>query len=335
MDKNQTLMYMESAKFAKAHNELPEYRASHWANIACKEDIQDAIVRHFDGMRLNKEAVREVLDAYGKERTQMVLAATVQVKSWDGRFSRENKAWATNIPMPDCSMDHLYEYAVSSHPAVLDGFISATRRELAERDKAALNTTQEQPSRPTDEKLNEPDELDSATDMLDKRENEQNYSVLLTENQEVQLVYCGDDADTFGIARKAIGCEMIEVVEMNNPTEQNLVLLIDEEGKLKHNHVNCIASHLYGAEEHGDLIVGSAIFAKVNEDRLNLLTEAEARQVAKSMLRQRDQSIESIATAFGLRREPYKEQKVTHEEQTVADKEKPHRQPCKKKEPER
>ena len=94
---NKTPVYYETAAYARENGELELFRLSHRTNIACKNDIQAAISRHFDGMRLDKETAKEVLDQYGAERVSIVLAATVQYKSWDGRFSSSNKDWAFSI----------------------------------------------------------------------------------------------------------------------------------------------------------------------------------------------------------------------------------------------
>jgi len=107
-----------------------------------KDNIQPAISRHFDGMRLDKETAKEVLDRYGAERVSIVLAATVQYKSWDGRFSSSNKDWAFSMHLPEgqsaSGFDRRSDYIVDSHPAVLDGFIWQARREIRERQNPSL-----------------------------------------------------------------------------------------------------------------------------------------------------------------------------------------------------
>ena len=117
-----TPMYYESSGYAKDHNELDMFRNSHWANCACKDEIESAISRNFDGMHLQKECVTEVLDRYGTERVSVILAATVQVKAWDGRFSSSNKDWAFNVRTPNpttpTGWDRRNDYAVNTHPAI-------------------------------------------------------------------------------------------------------------------------------------------------------------------------------------------------------------------------
>ena len=133
-------IYLESVSYAREHGELDQFRSSHHANIACKNEIDNAIARNFDGMHLKDDCAKDVLALYGPERVQMILAATVQEREWDGRFSRSNKDWAFSIPLPDTTIEggynRRYEYESTSHPAVLDGFISLVRKEVREMEQA-------------------------------------------------------------------------------------------------------------------------------------------------------------------------------------------------------
>lgn len=83
---NETYLYRGSAKEAKRRDELPLWRESHKANIACREAIEDAIRRNFDGINLDPECLTPVLEEYGYKRTEWVLAATLRELKWDGRF---------------------------------------------------------------------------------------------------------------------------------------------------------------------------------------------------------------------------------------------------------
>ena len=68
---------------------------------------------------------------------QIVLANTIQQADWDGRYSRDNKAWANTFPaLPD----NAYE-RVTSHPCLVDGLTDMVRRQLREAEK-----TTEKPS---------------------------------------------------------------------------------------------------------------------------------------------------------------------------------------------
>ncbi len=142
-------VYYKDGSYARDHKELELFRSSHMENINCKRAIEEAIARDFDGMRLRKTVANGVLDKFGAERVALVLAATVQTKSWDGRFSQQNKDWAFSIRMPENRPDIDYDrrdaYTVGSHPAVLDGFINHARREMKERSKTSISSDLKQP----------------------------------------------------------------------------------------------------------------------------------------------------------------------------------------------
>lgn len=124
---NETYLYPYSAKEARERNELSLWRESHRANIACRDAIEDAIRRSFDGMHLDKDCTSLVLEKYGYKRTAWVLANTLHELKWDGRFSHANKQWAERRYIPQDER-HNAEITVRSHPAVLDGFITFYRK---------------------------------------------------------------------------------------------------------------------------------------------------------------------------------------------------------------
>ena len=124
---NETYLYPYSAKEARERNELSLWRESHRANIACRDAIEDAIRRSFDGMHLDKDCTSLVLEKYGYKRTAWVLANTLHELKWDGRFSPANKQWAEQRYIPQDER-HNAAITVRSHPAVLDGFVSFYRK---------------------------------------------------------------------------------------------------------------------------------------------------------------------------------------------------------------
>lgn len=128
-------VYKFSGAFAGRHMEAHWYRMSMRANIACKEAIEAAIADNFDGLHLKHDVVNPVLEAFGEERLFYVLANTIQ-RLDDGRFAKDNKDWARTIPVAadedGFGGDRRNEFIVSSHPAVLDGFIGLARKEIRE-----------------------------------------------------------------------------------------------------------------------------------------------------------------------------------------------------------
>lgn len=59
---NETYPYPYSAAEARKRNELSLWRESHKANIACRNAIEDAIRQNFDGMNLQTDCLKTVLD---------------------------------------------------------------------------------------------------------------------------------------------------------------------------------------------------------------------------------------------------------------------------------
>ena len=124
---NKTYLYPYSSAEARERNELSLWRESHRANIVCRDAIEDAIRRSFDGMHLDKDCTSLVLEKYGYKRTAWVLANTLHELKWDGRFSPANKQWAERRYIPQDER-HNAEITVRSHPAVLDGFVTFYRK---------------------------------------------------------------------------------------------------------------------------------------------------------------------------------------------------------------
>ena len=155
----ETAVYPHSASYAKEHGELEQYRASNNANLQCKEAIEAAVREHFDGMYLSHDAARGVIQTYGMDRVMLVLANTVQLQDWDGRYSRRNKEWAKTIP--NYNSDTVRRgYALNSHPAVLDGFIDLVREEHLRRQPLTVGDIQAEAERILRE-LRAPDEPNS------------------------------------------------------------------------------------------------------------------------------------------------------------------------------
>lgn len=121
-------------------------------NISCKEAIEKAISGSYRGNSLDaKAAAQEVLDQFGSERVQTVLAATVQDKDWDARFSRENKAWAQTVPMPLAvdGANRRSRWLVDSHPGLVNLFVDQVRDLVREREKEKPSVIQQLRQEPT------------------------------------------------------------------------------------------------------------------------------------------------------------------------------------------
>ena len=121
-------LYRYSREEARRNNEIPLWRDSYHENERCARAIEEAIRKDFDGMHLAKDSSKSVIEEFGYDRTFWVLANTVNMKDFDGRFSHDNKQWAKTFYIPD-DENNCY-FVADSHPAVLDGFINQVRRQF-------------------------------------------------------------------------------------------------------------------------------------------------------------------------------------------------------------
>lgn len=132
VDESELKVNEEIARFAMkaAYNKKLPLEAT-MISRNCGSDIEKGISSHFDGMHLNTDFIANLYALYGEERMNYVLANTVQTSESDGRFSPDNKAWAKGISINNSDEDRRKFY-VTSHPALLDGFITAYRRYVKE-----------------------------------------------------------------------------------------------------------------------------------------------------------------------------------------------------------
>ena len=128
-------VYRGSGSYARENNELEQYRESRKANVTCMEAINSAIAENYGDNRLNvNQAIRQVVDTFGYERTLYVLANTIQHKDWDGRFSTDNKRWAASQPVAQDvdgfgSDRNVYFVVDQAHPGLVDMFTTYLRKE--------------------------------------------------------------------------------------------------------------------------------------------------------------------------------------------------------------
>ena len=118
-------LYRWSLEDAVRHNELDEWRESYRENSDCARAIERAIEENYHDNRL-EDGTQRIIDRYGFDRVNWVLANTIQQKEDDGRFSPVNKAWAkqTHIPKDEAR----WHYCVESHPGLTDMFVNQTRQ---------------------------------------------------------------------------------------------------------------------------------------------------------------------------------------------------------------
>ena len=137
---DRTPLYRESATYAHEHGELDAYRASHKANVACREAIENAIRDNYRDNRLDLSCVKPIMDRFGVDRVEYVLANTVQYKDWDERFSLSNREWAKTIPIVTDGNDFVGPHCIccGSEPFRAHGYVCHS---LSQRGEAGRTDT--------------------------------------------------------------------------------------------------------------------------------------------------------------------------------------------------
>lgn len=131
-----TPLYRHDGTYAREHDEINLYRESYQANIACMEKIEKTLSDNYENNHLNTEAVLDTLrNNFSMERIEYVLANTVQQKDWDGRFSRDNKAWAKTVPItpnpdPWGGDRNIYFTVDKPHSILTDALVTHFRKVL-------------------------------------------------------------------------------------------------------------------------------------------------------------------------------------------------------------
>lgn len=128
-------LYKHGGAYARENGELPAYRDSHTANLACKDALEFAISDNYSDNHLNRQGIIDtMLKRFSIERIKFVLAMTVMAREYDGRISRDNKKWAWRLditPNPDgIGFDRNIYYALDkAHSVLVDGLITYFRQQ--------------------------------------------------------------------------------------------------------------------------------------------------------------------------------------------------------------
>lgn len=118
-------LYIYSLSEAVRNNEKDLWRESHKENCDCARAIEKAIAENYHDNTLNN-CVNSVIEKYGFNRVNFVLANTVLQKKEDGRFSEDNKRWARGCRIPREDVNG--HFTVESHPGLTDIFINQARK---------------------------------------------------------------------------------------------------------------------------------------------------------------------------------------------------------------
>lgn len=128
MEKNIPL-YPWSRKEAQRLGEDGEWIKSYGVNCTCARAIELAIKDGYANNRLSEDCIKPILERFGFNRVNWVLATTIQHGEHDGRYSQENKRWANRFYIPKESATVQHNSTVNAHPGLVDIFTNLARKE--------------------------------------------------------------------------------------------------------------------------------------------------------------------------------------------------------------
>ena len=114
----------------------------HYANLACRDGMEEIIRNSFDGARLDSNCARKAIEEFGIQRVELVLAVTIQRRSWDGRFSQRVKEWANARSIPPRELER--GYTLNTHSVVVDGFVRQYLQTVEEMAREAIEEVEGQ-----------------------------------------------------------------------------------------------------------------------------------------------------------------------------------------------
>lgn len=131
-------VYYKDLKQARADGELEQWRSNHKATQACAKQFQKEYERAY-GERQVPQFLQQMVDRYGIERCKIVIASTIQLSPYDGRYSRDMKEAAAKVVIPGKNTEPLHDrrldYHINCHPVTVN---------VAMRDLLAIERQQQE-----------------------------------------------------------------------------------------------------------------------------------------------------------------------------------------------
>ena len=121
-------LYPLSRKDSQRLGEHELWLDSYQENCACARRIELAIKDAYAANRLNENCAKKIIELYGFDRVNWVLAHTIQRGDNDTRFTKESHSWAKGYDIP--YDDHYLQrnFTVGLHPTLVATFVEFVRK---------------------------------------------------------------------------------------------------------------------------------------------------------------------------------------------------------------
>ncbi len=131
-------IYRFSYEFAVESDELSAYMLSVRENARCAEAIERTIQNRYKDNALRMDGIQGVIEDFGFELVNWVLAYNARQLSHDGRISRGNKAWAQEVSISEdvgAGAKWQRSFRILSHPGLINLCINHVRDQLQLAEK--------------------------------------------------------------------------------------------------------------------------------------------------------------------------------------------------------
>ncbi len=125
-------LYPWSKIEAQRLNEEKAWSESYTENCKCARKIEHAIKDYYANHRLDEQGAKDIIKMFGYDRTNWVLANTILVGEHDGRYNADNKQWSRTFFIPYEEFNLRRNFAVNSHPGLVDLFTTQVRKQWKE-----------------------------------------------------------------------------------------------------------------------------------------------------------------------------------------------------------
>ena len=123
-------LYRRSLAVAKNDDVVDAGRVSFNENVRCKNSLDEKIAKCGGDLYLSTSSLENDVKEFGFDRTMWVIEDTINERSGDGRFKKENVKWAKSLNIPQDQ--HNYRFALNSHSCFVDCLASDIQKMYAE-----------------------------------------------------------------------------------------------------------------------------------------------------------------------------------------------------------
>jgi hypothetical protein len=143
---------------ASERGETEQWKANHWETKACAMEFNENFGTAYHERRMS-EFLQQMVDKYGMERCKIVLASTIQLADYDGRYYPSTKEEAAKVFIPnvdtqDKMNDRRFDYRTNCHPVMINfAFRELLTMEKEQSQEKAASVTEQDAKAPKESVL--------------------------------------------------------------------------------------------------------------------------------------------------------------------------------------